>query len=264
MSISLQKANFWKRISAYMLDCILTILIATGAALAVSSIVRYDDCLASYNARQLSYMDKVEEKYNIDLDISQEAYDALSQSERAQYDETKQLALQELNQSLFADEEFVALRSKLLALILVIISVSTLIGVACSYFFIPLFLKNGQTLGKKVFGLAVMRSNCVQISTPVLFIRSIVGMYAMETMFPMFLCLMIAFGVLGIVGIVVLVLFFALQIGVMIATQTNSSIHDLLSDCVVVDFASQQIFQSEEALIAYKQKLHAEEVKTRD
>ena len=69
---------------------------------------------------------------------------------------------------------------------------------------------------------------------------------------------------LNIVGIIVLALFFILQIGVMIATQTNSSIHDLLSDTVVVDFASQQIFDSEEELIAYKQKKHEEEVKNQN
>ena len=55
-------------------------------------------------------------------------------------------------------------------------------------------------------------------------------------------------------------LLFVLQIGVMIATKTNSSIHDLLSDTVVVDFACQQIFDTEEELIAYKQAQHEKEV----
>ena len=264
MSISLQKANFWKRISAYLLDCILTILIASGAALAVSSIVGYDACLSAYNTRQQAYVQQAEDKYNINLEMTQEEYDALSEEQRAQYDEVKAIAMEEINAALLADNEYAALRSKLSSLMLLIISVSTLIGVFGAYFLIPFFLKNGQTLGKKVFGLAVMRSNCVKISNSVLFIRSIVGLYAMETMFPLFICIMIVSRVLGIVGIAVLVLFFALQIGVMIATQTNSSIHDLLSDCVVVDFASQQIFQSEEELIAYKQELHAQEVKMRD
>lgn len=264
MSISLQKANFWKRISAYLLDCILTILIASGAALAVSSIVGYDACLSAYNTREQAYVQQAEEKYNVKLEMTQEEYNALSQEEKTQYDETKALAWEEINKALLADNECVALRSKISTLIILIVCVSTLIGVFCAYFLIPVFLKNGQTLGKKVFGLAVMRSNCVKISNSVLFIRSIVGLYAMETMFPLFICMMIVARILGIVGIVVLVLFFALQIGVMIATQTNSSIHDLLSDCVVVDFASQQIFETEEALIAYKQELHAQEVKMRD
>ena len=82
----------------------------------------------------------------------------------------------------------------------------------------------------------------------------------METMFPIFIIVMTYFGLLGIVGLVVLALFLILEIGVMIATQTNSCIHDLLSDTVVVDFASQQIFDTEEDLIAYKQAKHEEAV----
>ena len=44
----------------------------------------------------------------------------------------------------------------------------------------------------------------------------------------------------------------------MIATRTNSAIHDQLSHTVAVDMASQLIFDSPEALLEYKQKLHAE------
>ena len=61
---------------------------------------------------------------------------------------------------------------------------------------------------------------------------------------------------LGLIGIVMLFLLLVLQIGVMIYTKTNSSIHDLLSDTVVVEYASQQIFETEEDLIAYKKAEH--------
>lgn len=264
MSISLQKANFWKRISAYILDFILTVILATGAALAVSAIVKYDACLESYQTRQEVFLQQIEDKHEINLQITEEEYNALSQEEKEAYDKAKGIALQELDELLKADSEFMALHSKLFSLVLTIACISILMGIAGAYFIVPLFLKNGQTLGKKVFGLAVMRTNCVKISNPILFIRSIVGLYAMETMFPIFLFIMILFGMLGAVGIIVLILFFVLQIGVMIATQTNSSIHDLLSDTVVVDFASQQIFDSEEELIAYKQAKHEEEVKNQN
>ena len=264
MSISLQKANFWKRISAYILDFILTVILTTGAALAVSAIVKYDACLEAYQARQEVFLQQIEDKHDINLQITEEEYNALSQEEKEAYDKAKGIALQELDELLKADSEFMALHSKIFSLVLTISCISVLIGVAGAYFIVPLFLKNGQTLGKKVFGLAVMRTNCVKISNPILFVRSIVGLYAMETMFPIFLFIMVLFGMLNIVGIIVLALFFILQIGVMIATQTNSSIHDLLSDTVVVDFASQQIFDSEEELIAYKQKKHEEEVKNQN
>jgi hypothetical protein len=48
------------------------------------------------------------------------------------------------------------------------------------------------------------------------------------------------------------------QVILMIKTQTNSAIHDVLAKTVVIDVASQMIFESEEDLIAYKEKAHAE------
>ena len=43
-------------------------------------------------------------------------------------------------------------------------------------------------------------------------------------------------------------------------TKTNSMIHDAISDCVVVDMASQMIFEDEKSMIEYKAKKAAEEV----
>ena len=72
--------------------------------------------------------------------------------------------------------------------------------------------------------------------------------------------LMILFGLLGIVGWIALLLLLLLQIFVMVKTPTNSSIHDLLADTVVVDYASQQIFETQEELIAFKEEQHRLEV----
>ena len=44
----------------------------------------------------------------------------------------------------------------------------------------------------------------------------------------------------------------------MISTPTNSLIHDLLANTVVVDYASQMIFETREDMIHYKEKIHAE------
>ena len=102
-----------------------------------------------------------------------------------------------------------------------------------------------------MFGIAVIRTNCVKVSNPVLFIREIIGLYAMETMFPLLIILMIYFGYLGIIGTGTILLLMILQLGVMIKTETNSSIHDLLSDTMVVDLVSQRIFDTEEERVAY-------------
>ena len=39
----------------------------------------------------------------------------------------------------------------------------------------------------------------------------------------------------------------------------NAAIHDLLAGTAVVDYGSQMIFDSAEALLEYKKKLHAEQ-----
>ena len=125
-------------------------------------------------------------------------------------------------------------------------------------FVVPLLFKNGQTLGKKIFGLAVVRSNSVKATGPAMFIRAIIGKCTMETMVPICILIMIVSGKLGSIGLIVLALIAILQAAMMISTRTNSCIHDLISDTVVVDYASQRIFESNEELLEAKKKAHLE------
>jgi hypothetical protein len=55
------------------------------------------------------------------------------------------------------------------------------------------------------------------------------------------------------------VLLLIAQIVLVAATKTNSMIHDIVSDCVVVDLASQMIFDSEQAKVKYIEEKAAEE-----
>ncbi len=248
MSISLQKANFWKRISAYLFDLILAIMVTVGLASLLSVVVGYD----SHIEKMENFYTQYQETYGIDLNISQEEYDKLSQEEQAVY--------KTASEAFGKDEEVRKTYDTMFYLTLIIISGSLLLTHLILYFGVPLFFKNGQTLGKKIFGLGVMRTNCVKLTPPVLFIRTILGQYAIETMVPVLLLIMLYFNTIGIVGIAVLLLIGVLQIIVLSVTQTNSSMHDLLADTVVIDFASQQIFETEEDLLAYKKELHEQEV----
>ena len=234
--LTLQKANFWKRISAYLFDIILTVTLAIGFAALLSSVLGYD----KHQEQLQNYYTEYEQTYGVDFDISEEEYNQLTEDEKAKY-ETAADALEK-------DENVLATYSVIVSLSLVILSFSVLLGILSIYFIVPLFFKNGQTLGKKVFGLAVVRSNLVKVSTPVLFARTLFGMYAIETMFPLFLLAMLYFNLMGGVAVITVGLLFILQIAVLIVSKNNSSIHDLLSDTVVVDFASQRIFETQEAL----------------
>ena len=234
--LTLQKANFWKRISAYLFDIILTVTLAIGFASLLSAVVGYD----KHQEQLQSYYTEYEQTYGVDFDISEEDYNKLTEDEKLKY-ETAADALEK-------DENVLATYSVIVSLSLVILSFSVLLGILSIYFIVPLFFKNGQTLGKKIFGLAIVRSNLVKVSTPVLFARTLFGMYAIETMFPLFLLAMLYFNLMGGVALITIGLLFVLQVAVLIVSKNNSSIHDLLSDTVVVEFASQRIFETQEAL----------------
>ena len=242
MSLTLQKAGLWKRVSAFLFDIIFTITIAMGFAAITSAVFDYNGHIVEMQARYAVY----EEEYGVDFDITEEEYEKLTEEEKA--------TMQEAYKSLNNDEELLKIQNLLFYMTLAILSISAFLAILFWQFIIPLFFKNGQTLGKKIFGIAVMRTNSVKVTNPVLFIRAMIGMFAIETMFPLFMLIMIYFGALGIVGVITILLLLGLQIGVMIYTKTNSAIHDLLCDTVVVDFASQMIFETEEALMTYQQE----------
>lgn len=248
MSISLQRASMWKRISAWLFDTIITAILAVGFMFAVMGITKYD----SYDARLQEKRIEYAERFGIDFNISNEDYEKLSDEEKAVYEAA--------DEAISNDEEAQKLSNKLLSLRLLSLCLGILLGIFVWHFLIPSFLKNGQTVGKKCFGLAVVRTNCVKISSMVFFIRSMIGIYAIETMVPVFLLLMLFAGAGSIVLLIVIVGILLLQIIAMCVTKTNSCIHDLVSDTMVVDFGSQQIFESEEALLAYMEAEHAKMV----
>jgi uncharacterized RDD family membrane protein YckC len=132
-------------------------------------------------------------------------------------------------------------------------------------FILPMVFRNGQTPGKKIFGLAVMRTNGVRIRGISLFIRTFLGKYVIETMIPVLIAMLTIFNAIGIMGgpgilgFVMVLLLLIGQIVMVAVTKTNSMIHDMVSDCVVVDMASQMIFETEEAMIEYKKAKAAEE-----
>ena len=248
MSVTLQKANFWKRISAFLFDFIVTVMLTFAFATAITAFCNYDKAAANLSG----YYTKYEELYGIDFNISEEDYNNLSVEAKAVYEEA--------NTALYKDEGFYDARINVCSLTLLIAGGGLLLATLLWYFVIPLLFGYGRTMGKKIFGLAVVHTNFVKVSKPVLFIRAVVGLFAIETMLPLSMLIMIEFSFMGIVGLITIGLLGLLQIGVMIYTNTNSSIHDLLTDTVVVDFASQHIFDTPDDYMKYTQEEHAKAV----
>lgn len=246
--LDLQKANFWKRISAALLDLILLFIVIVGCALLLSVVFGYD----SYSETLEGRYEAIEKEYGITLDITAAEYDALSEEKREHFDN----ALLALNEDPDAQYAY----GMMINLTFLMITFSVLIAFLLLEFLVPLLFDNGQTLGKKVFGVAVMQEDGVKITPVLLFARTVLGKFAVETMIPVYVILMIFLGFMGFGGTLLVCILLAAQLFMVAFTKGRTPIHDKLSHTVTVDYASQMIFATREDLIAYKTKLHAETV----
>jgi len=246
MQYDLQKATLTKRFSAWLLDAILLAIVAVGFALALSALLGFDNQVQTVEACYTKY----EAQYSIRFDLSAEDYSALLPEEKLRYDQAFQ--------ALSADPEAVYAYNMTMQLTVLITSFSIFCAFLLLEFAVPLWLKNGQTVGKKVFGVAIIRTDGVQLQSVALFIRTVLGKYAIETMIPVFMLLMIFMGTVGILGPIAIGLILLVQLVLLVVTRTNSLIHDLLANTVAVDLSSQMIFRTTEELMAYQQKIAAE------
>ena len=235
-----------KRISAYTFDMILLVCLVMVIAMAMSGIFGYDD----YNARMDAAYEQYGQMYGINVSMTLDEYEKLTPE---QLDLYKQ-ALEAIN----ADQEVMHIYSMVVNLTLIIASLSILLGYLVLEFVVPLWLGNGQTLGKKIFGIALMRQDGVKITPLMLFVRTILGKYTLETMIPVLIVIMLLFQMVGVIGTMILGLILLLQVILLIATRTNSALHDLLACTVAVDMASQMMFDSPEALLEYQKRISAE------
>lgn len=247
-----QKADLWKRISAFLFDFIILAIAAVGVAFTLSAVLDY----GSYSQQMDAVKIRCEKEYGVDLDMPAAEYEALSEEDRATYDK----AFSAFSQ----DPEAGYAYSMMINLTLLIVVFSLLIAFLVLELLIPLLFGNGQTMGKKIFGIGVMREDGVRITPMLLFVRTVLGKYTVETMVPVLLLLMIWFGTMGALVLVLIPGMLIMQIVLMATSRARTPIHDKIAHTVTVDLASQKIFDSPEALLEYKEKLHAARAKNAD
>lgn len=246
MDHEIQKASLWKRVAAGILDVILLLTLATGMATALSALVGYD----SYNQEYQQINQKYAAQFGIDLNISFEAYQNLTEQERQPYDA--------FDKAINGDSRAVYLYNMMINLMLLIITGGILIAFLVLELLMPLLMKNGQTVGKKVFSLCLVRNDGVKMNNIQLFTRTVLAKFAVETMIPVYMVLLLLFGQGNIVSILVVAAILLTQLFSMIATRNNCLLHDLMSGTVVVDYGTQRIFGSSQELIDYQAKMAAE------
>lgn len=245
MIYDLQKASVVKRAAAWLLDIILLVVLACGIGVVLSGALRYDQQMQTLQA----CYDKYEKEYDIDF----EDYTDLTEEEKARYEAA--------NAALQKDEEALRVYNTVVNLSLVIVSLSILLAYLILELGVPLLFGNGQTVGKKVFGIALVRVDGVKITPFALFVRTVLGKYTIETMIPVLMIMMIFIGTVGILGPAIVLGLLVMQVLLLVTSKTNSALHDHMAATVAVDLASQMIFATTEDLIAYKKQVHAERVK---
>lgn len=248
MTCDLQRANPWKRISAFLFDVILLAIACVLCGWVLSAVLGFDAHYATLMERYQAVADAC----GLDMSVMAQTYNTLTDAQRA--------LVEQANAMLAADEIAVYAYGMVIQLSMLIVSFGVLIAYLLLEFVVPLLFQNGQTLGKKIFGVALMRNDGVKIGHVTLFVRTVLGKYAVETMIPAMAVLMLLFGNLNIVVLGMVLIIIVAQVVLFLTTKKHSLIHDLLADTVAVDMASQRIFDTRDDMIAYKAKLHAEKV----
>lgn len=244
--ITLQKANLGKRIIAAIFDFILLSIIAVGLAAVFSAAFGYNGYMDTVNEAYAKY----EKEYSVELQITAEQYEAFDEAEKQNYD----AALKALNK----DEDVIYAYNMLINLTMLIMTLSILNSVIVIEFVVPKLFGNGQTLGKKIFGIGLMHTEGIEVSGVQLFARAVLGKFVFGLMIPLSMIMMIFFNAIGVTGMAILLILAVAQIACLAVTRTNSLIHDVIAKTVTVDIASQRIFKTREDLIEFVKARHAE------
>lgn len=273
----LKKIGFIRRASALLLDAILLAVLATGFMWIIDLISNFRGAWKTagadwdaWEAFRTEYVQDVADHYGYTYvagdTISEDTVtiEVDGQAQTSQVDVLIQTLLDDENRNERMEEAYQAYKALkpfsvvgaeskyAVALLSVLISIGVLLAYIILEFIIPIILKNGQTVGKKIFSICLVRPNCVKIPIIALFARTILGKYAIETMFPLLLVYLFIFSGLGITAIVLFAAMVLLNVILFFATKNRTPIHDIVSNTVAVDMKIQMIFASEEELAAKK------------
>lgn len=243
MFFDVQKASMLKRIAAWIFDLIMLAIIAVGLLALITAVFG----LEYHQAKLQEIYTQYETEYGVTFNKTDEELQALPEEERAIYDEA--------DKALSQDEVFLELVNKVSSIHLMSISMSIFIAYLFLEFLVPLMFGNGQTAGKKIFSIAVMRTDGVRVNGLIMFARAMLGKCTVETMVPVLLIIMMSFGMGGtlILGLILL-----LQVILLLTTSNHSAIHDLMACTVTVDMNSQMIFESQQHRLDYQARMEEE------
>lgn len=267
----LNKIGFVKRASALLLDAILLVVLATGFMWIISLICRFEhqqklggEYYSEWEDFRKENIADIAEYYGFLYEENEDGEYTIvaSDGESASIDDVI-LALEasggndaetaELYKTHITLVRKVNMQYKyVFTMLFMMVSLGTLLSYLVLEFILPIILKNGQTVGKKVFGIGLVQPNCVKISNVSLFARTFVGKFAIETMFPILLVFLFLFGGLGWLAIALFAAITILNVVLFFATKNKTPIHDILAGTVAIELSVQLIFKTEQELAEKK------------
>ena len=270
----LRKIGIVRRASAWLLDAILLSVLAVGLMFIISLICNYsheerlaDEYFASWESFREEYVPDVARYYGFTYTVTDEESGAfeIKKGDKAAGLEDVVAALADSEgkdaETAEAYDAYMVLPSVAVVnrqyeyvytLLFMMVSLGLVLGYMILEFIVPLCLKNGQTVGKKIFSIGLVRIDCVKIKPIALFARTLLGKFAIETMFPVLLAFLFFFGGIGLLAIILFAALLLLNTVLFFATANHTPIHDLIAGTVAVDIKLQVIFDSEEELVQKK------------
>ncbi len=251
MHNDIQKAALTKRFAAGLLDLILLVVLACGcgwgASAALQTNVKYQEVLDVYTVYG--------QQYDVEFNLSTEEQEAMSEAELEEYKSRVNTAVEAMNN----DDAAVNTLMRYWYAAIAAVSIAILAAHLILEFAVPLIFGNGQTLGKKLFGIALMRTDGVKVNAFVMFARGILGKCTVEIMVPVLILFMLFLGAAGVILAYLPFVLLLVQVALCFFNRKSRLLHDLMACTVAVDMASQFIFDSPEALLEYQKARAAEE-----
>ena len=214
------------RLAAFLIDAILFVILFTGALYLISLIFDFD---THYSILQEEYK-KV--GYLIFNEESKK-WEFLSQN-APNYAEVSKLVTENdiIMEELFFVNSF-SVKSPLAAIAIVLV---------ITEFIIPLILRNGQTVGMKIFSIGLISNSGIAINPIQLFARCFIGKIAVLGIIPALGILYIFLNATGgLLGSLIVLIIYGINLFLLLKSKNNTGIQDLIANVIPVN-AKETIF----------------------
>ena len=232
---SLNRATGGRRLAAWLLDLILIATLSVGFMLLTSLAVSYDKqqnkLFDYYRTHEVLVMD---DKNN----------EVFCKSE----DATCQKNWQEFAK----DKDAIAQYNKVNELTVVILTVGVFSSLLVTHFIVPLILKDGRTVGKRIMGISLISTDEIRVNTNQMFIRFLMGEFLVTYMIPIILIFTAMISGGGLFYTLTALAIMVANILCLIFTKNRQNLSDLIGKTIAVDTASQIICDTKEELSELK------------